>query len=361
MAEPLKNLYNESFFNILIQDFQTHYPKFNADKFKALIFDQSWPKRELKDRMRHIALSLSKLLGLPFAETMDLFKKVISEREGYDLERMFFPDYVEVFGQKELEVSLDALAFFTTYASSEFAIRPFIAAHQDIVLDRMMQWASSDNFHLRRLASEGCRPRLPWAMALPTLKKDPNPILPILEKLKEDETDYVRRSVANNLNDIAKDNPEITLEKAEQWIGRSKEVDWVVKHACRSLLKQGNTRALILFGFEKPARIRVSNLRLDKSEVKLGGEFNFQFELHNDNKHISKLRLEYIIDFVKKSRKTSPKVFQITENTFKSGLHNFSKKQSFKDLTTRKHYPGIHCLRIIVNGAEKAAISFELQ
>jgi len=198
-------------------------------------------------------------------------------------------------------------------------------------------------------------------MALPDLKKDPNPILPILEKLKADETDYVRRSVANNLNDIAKDNPAITLELAEKWYGKSKNLDWVVKHACRSLLKQGNTRALILFGFQEPSAIRVSKLGVDRNSVNIGEEFTFEFELNNTSKDQSKLRLEYIIDFVKKSGKTSPKVFQITENTYVPGVHQFAKKQSFKDLTTRKHYPGLHCLRIVVNGAEKASISFQLK
>ena len=361
MAEPLKNLYNETFLHLITQDFQAHHPKFDAAAFKALVFDKEWPDRELKDRMRHFSLSLHHLLNMPFADTIALFKQVISEREGYALERMFFPDYVELFGQEDLELSLEALAFFTTYASSEFAIRPFIAQHQDSVLNRMLKWADSENFHLRRLASEGCRPRLPWAMALPSLKKDPSPILPILEKLKGDETDYVRRSVANNLNDIAKDNPDVTLEKAEQWIGNSKGTDWVVKHACRSLLKQGNTSALVLFGFQEPASISVSGLQLDKSELKIGEEFIFQFDLYNESNTTSKLRLEYIIDFVKKNGKTSPKVFQITENTFEPGQHHISKKQSFKDLTTRKHYPGLHCLRIMVNGAEKATISFQLQ
>ena len=361
MAEPLKNLYNETFFSHLIQDFQAHHKAFDSDSFKALIFAHNWPQRELKDRMRHISHSLHQLLHMPFADTVALFTTVISERKGYSLERMFFPDYVEVYGQEELAIGLDALAFFTSYASSEFAIRPYILKHQDLVLNRMLHWAESENLHLRRLASEGCRPRLPWAMALPSLKKDPSPILPILEKLKGDETDYVRRSVANNLNDIAKDNPEVTLEKAEQWFGHSKETDWVVKHACRSLLKQGNTRALVLFGFQEPSAISVFNLHLDNESVQIGEAFNFQFDLDNQSNSTSKLRLEYIIDFVKKNGKTSPKVFQITEKTFGPGRHHFSKNQSFKDLTTRKHYPGIHCLRIIVNGAEKATISFQLQ
>lgn len=361
MAEPLKNLYNEAFFELLIQDFQKHHPSFPAASFKASIFDQDWPDRELKDRMRHISLSLHHLLELSFSDAMALFKKVIAERENFSLERMFFPDYVEVFGKDQLEVSLDALAHFTPYASAEFAIRPFIIQYPQQVLKKMLDWAEAKNFHLRRLASEGCRPRLPWAMALPTLKKDPSPILPILEKLKTDETDYVRRSVANNLNDIAKDNPAITLELAERWFGHSKNLDWVVKHACRSLLKQGNTRALVLFGFQEPSAIIVSALSLDRNSIPIGEEFTFKFELQNTSKEQSKLRLEYIIDFVKKSGKTSPKVFQITENTYAPGVHHFAKKQSFKDLTTRKHYAGLHCLRIVVNGAEKASISFELK
>lgn len=360
MAEPLKHRYNEAFFDLLIKDFTIHLPSFPAAAFKALIFDEAWPNRELKDRMRHISLSLHQVLKLPYAKAIPLLKKVIAEREGLSLERMFFPDYVELFGSSDLKLSLEALAHFTSYASSEFAIRPFIIRHPATVIARMQVWADSDNYHLRRLASEGCRPRLPWAIALPALKKDPSPIIPILEKLRADPTDYVRRSVANNLNDIAKDHPELTLTLSEQWYGESKEVNWVIKHACRSLLKQGNTRALVLFGFQEPSTIAVKNLVLDRHSLPIGQQLSFGFDLINQSTTESKLRLEYIIDFVKKNGKTSPKVFQITENTYTPGQHHFSKKQSFKDLTTRKHYPGMHRLSIVVNGSEKASIAFEL-
>ena len=171
----------------------------------------------------------------------------------------------------------------------------------------------------------------------------------------------MRRSVANNLNDIAKDHPAITLAMAERWIGSSKEVDWVVKHACRGLLKQGNTSALVLFGFQEPSAIAVKNLRLSREVLSIGEELTFHFDLINQSTSQSKLRLEYIIDFVKKNGKTSPKVFQISESWYPPGKHSLSKKQAFKDLTTRKHYPGIHRLKIVVNGCEKAALSFELQ
>lgn len=360
MAEPLKNLYNEAFFDGLIEDFQKHKADFNATDFKKLVFDDEWETRELKDRMRHISLCLHQYLNLSFADTIALFKPVIAERPGESLEKMFFPDYVELFGLDELQVSLDALAYFTPYASSEFAIRPFIKQYEAEVMQQMMNWAVHDNFHLRRLASEGCRPRLPWAMALPAFKKDPTLVLPILEQLKDDPEDYVRRSVANNLNDIAKDNPDITLQLAEAWYGKAPTTDWVVKHACRSLLKQANTRALVLFGFAEPSAILINELAVDKTVLRIGEAFTFSFRLINNDHKSNKLRVEYIIDFMKKNGKTSPKVFQITEKIVAPGEHVFQKAQSFKDLSTRRHHPGSHQLRIIVNGAEKATLGFEL-
>lgn len=360
MAELLKNRYNEAFFDLLIEDFQKHKPDFKAADFKALLFDEDWDARELKDRMRHISLSLHQYLNLPFAAAIALFKLVIAERPGESLEKMFFPDYVELFGLDELELSLDALAYFTPYASSEFAIRPFIKRYETETMQKMREWATDDNFHIRRLASEGCRPRLPWAMALPAFKKDPSLVLPILEQLKDDPEEYVRRSVANNLNDIAKDNPGITLQLAENWYGKNPARDWVVKHACRSLLKQANTRALILFGFAPPSAIAISQLAVDRSTLRIGDSFDFSFCLSNNDHESNKLRVEYIIDFMKKNGKTSPKVFQITEKIFAPGEHQFHKAHSFKDLSTRRHHPGSHQLRVIVNGAEKAKLSFEL-
>jgi len=360
MAELLKNRYNETFFDLLIEDFQKHKPDFKAADFKAFVFDEEWAARELKDRMRHISLSLHQYLNLPFADAIALFKLVIAERSGESFEKMFFPDYVELFGLDHLHLSLDALAYFTPFASSEFAIRPFIKRYETEAMQKMMDWATDANFHVRRLASEGCRPRLPWAMALPAFKQDPSLVLPILELLKDDPEEYVRRSVANNLNDIAKDNPAVTLQIAENWYGKNPERDWIVKHACRSLLKQANTRALILFGFASPSAITISQLAIDKPTLSIGDSFTFSFCLSNNDQKSNKLRVEYIIDFMKKNGKTSPKVFQITERVFAPGEHLFTKAQSFKDLSTRRHHPGSHQLRIVVNGTEKARLGFEL-
>ena len=360
MAEPLKNLYNRTFFDNLISDFKSEKSDFDEKAFRNKIFDSDWDARELKDRMRHIAVTLNEVLKMSYSETLNLFKKVIKMRSGLALEYMFFPDFVEVFGLDNLEKSLDALEAFTENASSEFAIRPFILKYEKETMARMNQWSKHKNHHIRRLASEGCRPRLPWAMALPKYKKDPTPVLPILERLKNDESEYVRRSVANNLNDISKDHPDLFLKIGQKWIGKTVETDWVVKHASRTLLKQGNTQALMLFGFGNPENIEVLNLKLSPDPIKIGDDLFFNFDLKNNASESAKLRLEYAIDFVKKTGKTSKKVFKITENKYENSITTIKRKQSFKDFTTRTHYPGTHRLGIIINGIEKANLDFEV-
>jgi 3-methyladenine DNA glycosylase AlkC len=225
----------------------------------------------------------------------------------------------------------------------------------------MRAWAEDKNHHVRRLASEGCRPRLPWASALPAFKKDPTLILLVLEKLKDDESEYVRKSVANNLNDISKDHPDLVLDICERWYGVSRNTDWIVKHACRSLLKAGNERALALFSFADPAGISVEKLALDQFVLAIGAALRFSFELVVNTEEPRQLRLEYRVYYLKASGKSSAKIFQLREDTFPPGRHPISRKHSFEERTTRKHYPGQHHLSIVVNGLEMAKVSFELR
>jgi 3-methyladenine DNA glycosylase AlkC len=206
-----------------------------------------------------------------------------------------------------------------------------------------------------RLASEGCRPRLPWAMSLPVFKEDPTPIFPVLEKLKDDPEEYVRKSVANNLNDISKNHPDRVLDICERWHGQSENTNWIVKRACRTMLKKGNKRAMVLFGFLDPGQIKVVNLIFDPQTPAIGDELFFSFEMKLRDKKVSRVRLEYGVDFIKSKNKLSRKIFQIKEADFKAGNHSITKKHAFKDHSTRKHYPGQHCFTIIVNGIEKAS------
>jgi hypothetical protein len=197
-------------------------------------------------------------------------------------------------------------------------------------------------------------------MALPAFKKDPSLILPILEKLKADESDYVRKSVANNLNDISKDHPDLMLDICTRWYGVTNQTDWIVKHACRGLLKAGNERALRLFGFAGPMGLSIANLTLDKAALAIGETLGFTFELSVEAAAPQQVRLEYKVYFVKASGKFSPKVFQIWEGLFDPGSHLISRKHSFEDRTTRRHHPGPHQIAIVVNGVEMVTASFDL-
>jgi len=193
MAEILKYRYNANFINSLCDKIQERHADFNRAAFTSAVFDESWEQKELKERMGHIATCLQEFLPQEYDDALKILKPVSEHFTGF--EPMIFPDFVERFGVDHYELSINALEYFTRYSSSEFAVRPFIVKHPEKMMQQMLAWADSDNHHVRRLASEGCRPRLPWAMALPDFKNNPSPILPILEKLKNDESEYVRRSV----------------------------------------------------------------------------------------------------------------------------------------------------------------------
>lgn len=360
MAERLKDLFfSDKFISELSQAITKVYSGFEGKKFQQTLFSDDWAEKELKEKMHQITHSLASFLPEDYSAALEILKNAAPEFKGFDA--MIFPDFVEQYGQDFWDLSLPALGTFTSLCSSEFAVRPFIIKDQMRALETMKGWAKSDNLHLRRLASEGCRPRLPWAMALSNLKTDPTPILPILEILKEDPEVYVQKSVANNLNDISKDHPELVLDICEKWYGQNRQTDWIVKRACRSLLKQGNTRAMVLFGFEDPREIQIKNFIFDRNTLNIGEVLNFSFEMDVLSKIPRKIRLEYAVEFVKVRGKVSRKIFQIKEAEWSKGTFAIQKKHSFKDLSTRKHLSGTHRIFIIVNGVEKASGAVELK
>ncbi|MBW7886393.1 MAG: DNA alkylation repair protein [Caldilineaceae bacterium] len=359
MPEPLKNLFfTPESLNKLANAIKDVYRAFDAGKFLELIYASGWEARELKDRMHHTAACLAATLPAEYDAALAILERVVPHIQGFDA--MVFPDFVETYGRDDWERSMPALAFFTQFASSEFAVRPFLDEDSSRAMAYLYQWAEDPNPHVRRLASEGCRPRLPWAMALSQFKADPSPILPVLERLKDDESDFVRRSVANNLNDISKDHPDLMLDICERWYGQSERTDWIVKHACRSLLKAGNRRAMALFGFDVPENIAVKRLRLEPPALQIGQTLIFSFDLHVIGEGEQRVRVEYAIDYVRASGDRNRKVFHFSERIYIPGIYFLRKQQPMADLTTRRHYPGEHCLAIIVNGRELASTKFEL-
>ncbi len=358
MPEPLKNLYTPQLIDNLSKAIKPRYPEFNSRKFKNYIFNSNWQQLELKQRLRHITKGLNQFLPSSYAKTLSILKPVAKEFSGF--EYMFFPDYVELYGLDHFDASIKALEHFTKYSTSEMAVRPFIIKYPDEMMGQMDCWSQSNNYHVRRLASEGCRPRLPWAMALPEFKQDPTPILNILERLKHDKSEYVRRSVANNLNDISKDHPKLVINLARLWHGSHPDTDKLVKHACRTLLKQGEPAIMRLFGYNKATHVDLKLFKVDKS-VERGRALSFSFSLNTQQNKLGKLRLEYAVGFLRTNGKRSEKIFKISEGHYQDKKHQVVKTHSFKKISTRRYYPGKHSISVIINGTEIAKRYFQLK
>jgi len=347
MVAPLKELYSPEFVSRLGAALAARHGAFSASRFRKTVFDASWEQRELKARMRHINLCMQRELAMPYVEALNVLVDVAPQFGS--LPAMVFPDYVETHGLEHWQPSMRALACFTRYSSSEFAVRPFLLRDAPRMLKQMLAWSRDDDEHLRRLASEGSRPRLPWAMALPEFKRDPAPVLPLLDQLRADPSPYVRRSVANHLNDIAKDHPDITLEWARRWRDSHPHTDWIIKHGCRSLLKRAHPRALDLFAYARAAHVGVRRLQLESAELCIGDDLNFEVQLSGQPR-LGRLRIEYGIDFVKANGRHARKIFKLAEGEYGESARSFRKRHSLRQMTTRRHFAGRHRLAIIVNG-----------
>lgn len=362
MPEAIKNIYNHDSLRKVALDIEAIHSPFPVDAFLETTLDETWEQLELKDRIYRISTGLGTYLPQDYGEAIGIIDRVVMNYGSW-LEGFcgFFPVFVELYGQdeKNWDISMGALARFTPYASSEIAVRPFIMNHEERMMAQMLAWSLHEDECVRRLASEGCRPALPWAPALNSFKKDPAPILPILEQLKTDPSLHVRKSVANNLNDISKTHPDLVTELAKDWYGKNDHTDWIVKHACRTLLKKGDRSVLAIFGYEDGASIEVEGFALDKASASIGEDITFSFNI--SVKDATKVRLEYGVDYVKASGKRNRKIFQISEISFKTRQRkSYGKKHSFADVSTRKHYPGIHSITLIVNGTERGTLDFEL-
>jgi 3-methyladenine DNA glycosylase AlkC len=365
MSSLLKDIYSPGFYNRFTDVLATVLPDFDKQRFIALIFTDGYENKALKERMRHNSIVLHQFMPADFPSAVVVMEKLIhrlrAERFGEDsLAMMFLPDYIEVYGLDHYEHSVKALEFITQFVSCEFAVRPFLLKYTDQMLIQQQAWSLHENHKVRRFASEGSRPRLPWGLAIPSLKKDPTRVLAILEKLKNDPSEWVRKSVANNLNDISKDHPAIMMDIARRWKGISKETDAIIKHASRTLLKQGHNEILDHYGLEGK-NISLTGFAVITPDVKIGDNLEFTFAVSNDHTEKQNVRLEYGVYYNKANGQLSKKVFKISERLYQPGEKAVIKrKQSFKPITTRKFYPGKHQLSVIVNGEEKEIKTFDI-
>ena len=357
MADALKNIFTESFIQDVAGALGALIFDFDQQKFISLIFNDEWPGYELKQRMAHIAETMHPFLPDDFTGAAEILKSIPEKMHGgHEHERlalMFIPNYVEHYGVDHPETALSAMETITRFASCEFAVRPLIKKYPEMLYPVLKKWAVNENYHVRRLASEGSRPRLPWAMALHKLIDDPSPVLPVLELLKDDSSEYVRRSVANHLNDISKDHPELAKRIFSEWIGFSANRDRLVKHGARTLLKSGDPDVMELFGFRKPDHILIKNFQILTPKIKTGDYLEFEVALKNEHPEKTNIRLEYAVYFLRSDGTYGKKVFRISEKIVQGDEEvELAKRHSFRKLSTRTYHPGKHGVSVIVNGVE---------
>ncbi|PYB73287.1 DNA alkylation repair protein [Rhizobium wuzhouense] len=272
-----------------------------------------------------------------------------------------FNQYIAAHGRGHVETALALLKTLTPHFTAEFGIRTFIADEQEKALAIISGWVTDPNHHVRRLASEGTRPRLPWAMRLPRLVQDPAPILPILEALIDDEEDYVRRSVANSLNDIAKDHADLVADFVERHqAGASKNRLWLLKHASRTLVKKGHVKALANFGYEPVSDVTVA-LDLASDRIPFPGELGFRIHLANTGASTRTVLIDYAIHHQKKDGSLTPKVFKGKSLVLAAGESvTMERRHPLRPITTRVYHTGRHELEILLNGASVARQDFHL-
>jgi 3-methyladenine DNA glycosylase AlkC len=359
MADALKDMFNKQFFRELAIGFNKADKNFHPENFLKDI-TKGLEQLSLNERMRNTSVCLKKHLPQDYKKALRILLEVASQFKG-GYRALLFPDFVGQYGHDHIALSLDALKVLTSYGSSEFAIREYLKRDLKGTLKVMYKWADDKNHHVRRLASEGSRPRLPWSFSIPQIMNEPELTRSILEKLKADNELYVRKSVANHLNDFSNSQTEWMLKVMSGWDKSNVHTAWIIKHASRTLIKKGHSGSLAIFDFEKNAKVELKGLKLSSSKLKLGEQQNFSFDLISGKNKTQKLVVDYAIHYSKKSGELNRKVFKLKELQLKPAEKvRISKSQTFKDFSTRKHYEGKHVIEILVNGKSMGIKEFLL-
>lgn len=366
MGEPLKNHFGPSVVRRLGDEIAAVYRPFDRRAFERDAL-QGFEALELLDRGRHLGRVLQRHLPGNFLAAVDVLLATLPAEKapaGGMASFYYLPhtEFVRQFGVPHVEVALRALHQLTQVFSGEFAIRPLIEAHPGIVLDRLRAWTRDENEHVRRLVSEGTRSRLPWAPRLRAFATDPTPVIDLLERLRDDPSLYVRRSVANNLNDIGKDHPARLVALADAWMpGASAERKWVIQHALRSAVKKGDAAALRVLGFGAKASLRITRRTIAPTRPRSGGKVVVTLTLENPTRRPQRVVVDLVVHFVKANGDARPKVFKLANVALSAKEQvTLRKTISLADLTTRRHYPGEHRVALQINGTVQPLGSFTL-
>jgi len=371
--EPFKELFNKRLVEDMARQIKKRWIGFDDAAFVTTAL-KDFKQLELKARATQIAGALAQVLPKDFPRAVKILTATLRplDKNGEPTEDVsaglkgwaIWPmgEYVAAQGQGHVDESLAALRELTIRSTSEFAIRLFLANHPKKTLATLKGWLKDPNHHVRRLVSEGSRPRLPWGLRLKAFVADPAPILPLLEALKDDPSDYVRRSVANSINDIAKDHPDLVAALAARWLKDAPTArKRLVRHACRTLIKAGHTKTLEALGFAAKPKVALKRFAVTTPRVKYGAHAGFTIELVSAGSAAQNIVLDYVVHHRKKNGGTTPKVFKWKPLVLapKQSLI-LERRHAMRPITTRVYYAGTHRIEIMVNGKALKGADFEL-
>ena len=348
MATAFKDYYDGECARILA----TYFDLGSADDFAAEV-DAAVGPLELKDRVLVLARGMKDRLPQHYPDALDQIlrhlKQELDDTDGMFNEGwQFMPvaRFVEEFGLDYPDESLEAIRAITRMHTGEFAIRPYLEQHYDLAMSHVRRWSRSDNVHERRLSSEGIRPRLPWGRTLKRHVDDPQAVIDVIQHLHNDSSLYVRKSVANNLNDISKDHPELAVRTARDWNN-----EWVTQHGLRTLIKAGDPGALELVGMSANPHVTVDAVTLSPTVVPLDNTLTIDVALTNSGDTPAKVVVDYIMQFRGKNGAMRLKVFKLKTTTIEPQSQvTLTKRHAVKNTTTRTLYPGTQGCVVQVNG-----------
>jgi 3-methyladenine DNA glycosylase AlkC len=376
MAEPFKNLLNPATVRAAATHLHRAWPGFERQRFSALAL-HGLDALEMKDRAMQLAAALQATLPVDFDHAAAAIEASLApplpDEQNVSQARDDAPglagwviwplgEFVARAGLAHPTRALRVLHALTQRLTAEWAIRPFILHCPDETWPTLARWTKDPSPHVRRLVSEGSRPRLPWGMQLKSLIADPSPTLPLLEALQDDQSPYVRRSVANHLNDIAKDHPALVADWiALHLVDATPQREALLRHAGRTLIKQGDARVLGAFGQGRPLQGRAV-LRVSPKRAAVGGELLLDATIESQHDADQPLVIDYAVHHVKANGSTSPKVFKGRQVVLQAGQRLvWQKRHSLKPITTRRYFSGEHRVELRINGQTVAEAVFRLR
>jgi 3-methyladenine DNA glycosylase AlkC len=373
MADALKTFFSPTLVKQLGRSLAAAHPEFSE---RAFVRDatRGLDELELLARGRHIAQAMHAHLPSDYPTAIDVIVRSLGEEhssdelEGVGMAPFFYlphVTYVAAYGLDHFELSMQAQHELTRRFTCEFSIRAYLERWPEETLSVLKRWVEDPSAHVRRLVSEGTRPRLPWASRVRWIEEQPERVLPLLDALKDDPASAVRRSVANHLNDLSKSDPDRVAEIARRWLhGASPERRALVEHALRSSVKRGHRATLEVLGFGQKPKVVVSNVRFSPARVAVGGKVRVDFEVAaaRGSSAEQSLVVDLVVHFVKARGQTSPKVFKIARvNLAPKARAELGKQVSLAVHTTRKPNPGRHQVDALVNGERFELGAFDVR